>query len=100
MFLRFVSLVIYLLLILVLIPVPVFICILFLLASILFSSCFTVRFSQMFQVVVPLTDLLAQFNDLHLCWHVSHGPHTLPQVLTLDVALFVPVELLKRLTEL
>lgn len=54
----------------------------------------------MFQVVVPLTDLLAQFNDLHLCWHVSHGPHTLPQVLTLDVALFVPVELLKRLTEL
>lgn len=53
-----------------------------------------------FQAVVPLTDLLAQFDELHLCWHVSHGPHTLPQVFVTDVAFFVPVKLHKRLTEL
>ncbi len=50
--------------------------------------------------VVTLTDLLAQFDELHLCWHVSHGPHTLPQVFMADVAFFVPVELHKGLTEL
>lgn len=57
-------------------------------------------FSQMFQAVVPLTDLLAQLDELHLCWHVSHGPHTLPQVFVTDVAFLVPVKLYKRLTEL
>lgn len=65
--------------------------------SILF---FPVLRPLLFQAVVPLTDLLAQFDELHLCWHVSHGPHTLPQVFVTDVAFFVPVKLHKRLTEL
>lgn len=49
---------------------------------------------------VPLTDLLAQFDELHLCWHVSHGPHALPQVFVADVAFVVPVKLPEGLTEL
>lgn len=47
-----------------------------------------------------LTDLLAQFDELHFRRHVSHGPHTLPQVFVTDVAFVVPVKLHKSLTEL
>lgn len=47
-----------------------------------------------------LTDLLAQFDELHFRRHVSHGPHTLPQVFVTDVAFIVPVKLHKRLSEL
>lgn len=65
-----------------------------------FALLYNVWFSQMFRGVVPLTDLLAQFNELHFCWHVSHGPHALPQVFMTDVAFFVPVKLHKRFTEL
>lgn len=67
---------------------------------ILFSFFFPVLRPLPFQAIVALTDLLAQFDELHLCWHVSHGPHTLPQVFVTDVAFFVPVKLHKRLTEL
>lgn len=49
---------------------------------------------------VLLTDLLAQFNELHLCGHVPHGPHALSQVFVTDVAFLVPVKLHKRLAEL
>lgn len=42
---------------------------------------------------VGLTDLLAQLDQLHLCRHVSHGPHALPQVLVADEAVFVFVKL-------
>ncbi len=45
-------------------------------------------------------DLLAQFNQLHLCWHVAHRPHAVPQVLTADKPIFVFVKLLERLTQL
>lgn len=47
-----------------------------------------------------LTDLLAQFDELHFRRHVSHGPHALPQVFVTDVAFIVPVKLHKRLPEL
>lgn len=47
-----------------------------------------------------LTDLLAEFYELHLSWHVSHCPHALAQVLTSDEAIFVFVELLEGLTQL
>lgn len=40
-----------------------------------------------------LTDLLAQFYQLHLGGHVSHGPHALPQVLVADEAILVLVKL-------
>lgn len=73
----------------------------FLFYSTLFYSVFffPVLCPLPFQAVVPLTDLLAQFDELHLCWHVSHGPHTLPQVFVTNVAFFVPVKLHERLTE-
>lgn len=51
-------------------------------------------------VPVLLTDLLAQLNELHLRWHVAHGPHALAQVFVTDVAFLVPVKLHKRLSQL
>lgn len=38
-------------------------------------------------------DLLAQFNQLHLCWHVAHCSHAVPQVFTPDEAILVLVKL-------
>lgn len=57
-------------------------------------------FSEMFQAPIPLTDLLTQLDELHLCGHVPHGPHTLPQVFVTDVAFFIFVKLHKCLAEL
>lgn len=83
-------------------PVSVNICALF-----YFLLCYVLLYSQLFcsalsyvSEVHSLTDLLAQFNELHLGWHVAHGPHTLPEVFVADVAFFVPVELHKCLPEL
>lgn len=45
-------------------------------------------------------DLLAQFYQLHLCGHVSHSSHAVPQVFTANETIFVFVELLKCLTQL
>ncbi|TNN77685.1 hypothetical protein EYF80_011983 [Liparis tanakae] len=39
-------------------------------------------YSHTCPAVAPLTDLLAQFDELHLCRHVPHGPHTLAQVVS------------------
>lgn len=47
-----------------------------------------------------LTDLLAEFYQFHLCWHVSHSPHTLPKVLAADEPILVFVKLLEGLTQL
>lgn len=45
-------------------------------------------------------DLLAQLDQLHLCWHVAHCPHAVPQVFTADEAVFVLVKLLECLPQL
>lgn len=45
-------------------------------------------------------DLLAQFYQLHLCWHVAHRSHAVPQVFTADKPIFVFVELLECLAQL
>ena len=45
-------------------------------------------------------DLLAQFYELHLCWHVAHSPHAVPQVFTADEPVFVLVKLPECLTQL
>lgn len=47
---------------------------------------------------VGLTDLLTEFYQFHLCWHVSHCPHALAQVLTADEAIFVFIKLPESLT--
>lgn len=47
-----------------------------------------------------LTDLLAEFYQFHLCWHVPHCPHALAQILAADKAVFVFVELPEGLTQL
>lgn len=49
---------------------------------------------------VRLTDLLTQLYQLHLCGHVSHGPHALSQVLIADEAVLVFVKLPESLPEL
>lgn len=45
-------------------------------------------------------NLLAQLYQLHLCWHVSHCPHAVPQVFAANEPIFVFVELLESLTQL
>ena len=45
-------------------------------------------------------DLLAQFNELHLGGHVSHGPHAVPEVFTADEAIFVLIELFESIPQL
>jgi hypothetical protein len=44
--------------------------------------------------------LLAQFGQLHLCRHVTHGPHEIPQVLVRDEPITVLVKLKKCFPEL
>lgn len=49
--------------------------------------------TKLWDEAVGLTDLLAQLDQFHLCGHVSHGPHALPQVLVADEAVLVFVKL-------
>lgn len=45
-------------------------------------------------------DVLAQFNQLHLCRHVAHRPHQITQVLTADQSILVFIELIERIAQL
>lgn len=51
-------------------------------------------------VYAGLTNLLAEFYQFHLCWHVSHRPHALAQVLTADEAILVLIKLPESLMQL
>lgn len=54
-------------------------------------------------VWLPLTvhvDLLRQFDQLHLGGHVTHGPHAIPQVSAVDVAISVSVKLFEGFSQL
>lgn len=45
-------------------------------------------------------DVLAQFYQLHLGWHVTHGPHQVAEVFAGDKAVLVFVELDKGFAQL
>lgn len=47
-----------------------------------------------------LTDLLAELDQFHFCWHVSHSPHAFAKVLTADETILVLVKLSECLTQL
>lgn len=50
--------------------------------------------------LTPHLDLLDDLQQLHLCGHVSHRPHALGQILVVQIAVLIVVELLKRLGQL
>lgn len=45
-------------------------------------------------------DLLHYLQQLHLCRHVSHGPHAFSHILVVQVAVLVVVKLLEGLLKL
>lgn len=45
-------------------------------------------------------DVLTQLNQLHLCGHVAHRPHEIPQVLTTDQPVLVLIKLIEGITQL
>lgn len=52
------------------------------------------------EILTVHVDVLAQFNQLHFCWHVAHSPHQVPQVFAADVAVFIFIELQEGFTQL
>lgn len=52
------------------------------------------------KTVTVHVDLLAQLYQLHLCWHVSHRPHAVPQVFAPNESIFVFVKLFECFTQL
>lgn len=51
-------------------------------------------------ISLPLTDLLTEFNQLHLCGHVAHRPHAFAQILTGNEAVLIFVKLSKGFFQL
>lgn len=49
---------------------------------------------------LPLTYLLTEFDQLHLCGHVAHRPHALAQILTANEAVLIFVKLSKGFFQL
>lgn len=45
-------------------------------------------------------DVLAQFNQLHLSWHVAHSSHQVPEVFAGDQPIFILIELFEGFTQL
>lgn len=45
-------------------------------------------------------DLLDNLDELHLCWHVAHGPHAVCNVFVMDEAICIVVKFLKGLPQL
>lgn len=45
-------------------------------------------------------DVLAQFDQLHLRGHVTHGPHQIPQILARDQPILVFVKLIESVPQL
>lgn len=64
-----------------------------------FWCCFT-GFASLIRLCAGLTDLLAELDEFHLCWHVSHSPHALAQVFTADEAVLIFVKFSEGLTQL